>query len=476
MVNEGGGGRKGGWGKCRAEVVSPRESRQAERMEPPTPEQSRQAALQVVERLVANGHRALWAGGCVRDERMGRCPKDYDVATSALPDQTRSLFAKRVEVGAQFGVIVVLDFGPPIEVATFRTDGSYRDGRRPDAVTFSSAEEDAQRRDFTVNGLFYDPLQEKLIDYVGGQADLEARILRAIGDPVSRFREDKLRLMRAVRFAAELDFPVEPATWEAVRAMAPEIGAVSPERIRQELVRTLLCPNRVRGFDLLDESGLMREILPEIEPMKGCDQPPEFHPEGDVYVHTRLMLSLLPERVSLPLVFGVLFHDVAKPVTRTIDETGRIRFNGHDRIGAEMAEAIMTRLRFSRAEIDATVEIVRQHMVFKDVRQMRVAKLKRFMSRPTFEDELELHRVDCTSSHGMLDNYDFLQRKEEEFAGEPLIPKPLITGKDLLALGWKPGPALGEMLAEVQTAQLEGRLKSREEALDWVREPGEEKS
>jgi len=442
-------------------------------METPTPAQARQAATQVVERLVANGHQAFWAGGCVRDELLGRSPKDYDVATSALPDQTRVLFTKRVEVGAQFGVIVVLDFGPPVEVATFRTDGSYQDGRRPDSVSFSSPEEDAQRRDFTVNGLFYDPVEQRVIDYVEGRADLEARILRAIGDPASRFREDKLRLMRAVRFAAELDFPIEPATWEAICAMAAEIRAVSPERIRQELMRTLLCPNRVRGFDLLDQSGLLREIIPEIEPMKGCEQPPEFHPEGDVFVHTRLMLSLLPAQASLPLVLGVLFHDVAKPPTQTVDETGRIRFNGHDRIGAEMAEKIMVRLRFSRAEIEATVEIVRQHMVFKDVQQMRVAKLKRFMSRPTFEDELELHRVDCTSSHGMLDNYAFLQRKEEEFASEPLIPKPLITGKDLLAMGWKPGPALGAVLAEVQNAQLEGRLKTRDEALQWVEANGQ---
>jgi len=439
-------------------------------MEKQDPAKAREAALQVLQRLVASGHTALWAGGCVRDELRGATPKDYDVATSALPHETRALFQKRVEVGAHFGVIVVLDFGPPIEVATFRTDGNYLDGRRPEGVTFSSPQEDAQRRDFTVNGLFFDPLKKEVIDYVGGRADLEQRRLRAIGDPAARFREDKLRLLRAVRFAAELDFPIEPETWQAVCAMANEISAVSPERIRQELVRTLVSPNRLRGFDLLNESGLLEQIIPEMKALKGCEQPPEFHPEGDVFIHTRIMLSLLPkEPVSVPLVFGVLFHDIAKPPTQTVDENGRIRFNGHDRIGAEMTEAIMERLRFSRHEIDDTVEVVRQHMVFKDVKQMRVAKLKRFMARRTFEEEMELHRVDCSSSHGSLDNYDFLREKEEEFASEPLIPKPLITGKDLLAIGWEPGPKLGAMLGEIQNAQLEGRLATREEALDWVK-------
>jgi len=430
----------------------------------------REAALAVVQRLKSAGHEALWAGGCVRDELRGVFPNDYDVATSAVPDESRQLFQKRVEVGAQFGVLVVLDFGAPVEVATFRTDGAYQDGRRPEGVTFTSAEEDAKRRDFTVNGLFYDPERETVIDYVGGQEDLNQQRLRAIGDPHARFREDKLRLMRAVRFAAELDFEIEPATWAAMTAMAAEIGVVSPERIRQELCKTFLSQNRVRGFDLLDASGLLEQILPEVSALKGCEQPPEFHPEGDVFVHTRIMLSLLPETVSLPLVLGVLFHDIGKRPTYTVDDTGRIRFNGHDRVGAAMTERLMERLRFSRDEIEATVEIVRQHMVFKDVQQMRVAKLKRFMSRPTFDEELELHRVDCSSSHGMLDNYVFLQEQSEAFANEPLIPQPLINGRDLIAAGWKPGPLMGEILAEVQTRQLEGALTNREEALSWVQE------
>jgi poly(A) polymerase len=275
--------------------------------------------------------------------------------------------------------------------------------------------------------------------------------------------------LRAIRFATVLDFEIEPSTWEAVVAHAPSIREISAERIREELMRIFMSPQRVRGWDLLDLSGLMGAILPEVATMKGCEQPPQFHPEGDVFKHTRIMLGLLPAEASLPLVFSVLFHDIGKPPTSSVDENGRIRFNGHDRIGAEMTEAVMQRLRFSRAEIDATVEAVRQHMVFKDVPNMRVAKLKRFMARPTFEDELELHRVDCASSHGMMDNYEFLQQKREEFANEPIIPPPLVRGDDLLALGFKPGPKIGEILEAVETRQLEGTLTNREEALGWVK-------
>jgi poly(A) polymerase len=276
-------------------------------------------------------------------------------------------------------------------------------------------------------------------------------------------------MLRAVRFATVLGFEIDPATWAAVVASASSIVQISAERIREELVKIFLSANRARGWDLLDASGLMRAILPELEAMKGCEQPPQFHPEGDVFTHTRIMLGMLPAEASLPLVFSVLFHDVAKPPTAMVDEDGRIRFNGHDRIGAEMTEAIMERLRFSRAEIDATVEAVRQHMVFKDVPNMRVAKLKRFMARATFEDELELHRVDCASSHAMLDNYEFLLKKKEEFANEPIIPPPFVRGDDLIAMGMKPGPKFGEILEAVETRQLEGGLKDREEALEWVK-------
>jgi poly(A) polymerase len=423
----------------------------------------------IVERLQKAGFVALYAGGCVRDRLRGVEPHDYDIATDARPEQVQALFRRTIAVGAHFGVIVVVESGAEYQVASFRADGLYIDGRRPESVVYSSPEEDAQRRDFTVNGLFYDPIPGELIDYVGGQRDLEAKVLRAIGDPVARFREDRLRMLRAVRFAATLDFEVEPETWRAVCENARHIHEVSAERIREELVKIFLAPQRVRGWDLLDQSGLMREVLPEIEALKGCEQPPQFHPEGDVWVHTRLMLSLLPSEVSLPLVFSVLFHDIGKPPTYSVDADGRIRFNGHEKVGATMTEEVMQRLRFPRKDIDATVEAVANHMAFKDVQDMRVAKLKRFMSRPGFEDEMELHRVDCTSSHGMLDNYGFLRAKQEEFANEPLIPPPLITGHDLISLGMKPGPRFREILETVQSRQLEGTLTDREKALEWLK-------
>jgi len=426
-------------------------------------------ARAIISRLRGRGHIAYYAGGCVRDLLRGLPPKDIDIATDARPETVQQLFPRTYAVGAHFGVIVALENGFQFEVATFRSDGAYLDGRRPVQVHFATAEEDAARRDFTINGMFFDPEAGELIDFVGGRADLEARLVRAIGEPADRFAEDRLRMLRAVRFATVLDYQIEAKTWDALQRSTSTITEISAERIREELVRIFMSPHRVRGWDLLDESGLMFAILPEVEAMKGCEQPPQFHPEGDVFKHTRLMLKLLPENVSLPLVLSVLFHDIGKPSTASVDEKARIRFNGHDRVGAEMTEAVMQRLRFSRAEIDATVEAVRQHMVFKDVPKMRVAKLKRFMARPTFEDELELHRVDCASSHRMMDNYEFLLRKREEFANEPIIPPPLLRGDDLVALGLKPGPRFGEILEEVETAQLEGTLRTRADALEWVK-------
>src|SRR5438034_7579978 len=426
-------------------------------------------AREVAARLREQGHIAYFAGGCVRDMVRGLIPKDYDIATDARPEAVQTLFPRTFAVGAHFGVIIVLENGFQFEVATFRSDDAYIDGRHPSAVHFSSPEEDAQRRDFTINGMFYDPVAEEVIDFVGGRADIDAKLVRAIGDPARRFAEDRLRMLRAVRFATVLDCEIDKQTWDALVANASSINQISAERIRDELMRIFLSPNRVRGWDLLDSSGLMGAILPELEAMKGVLQPEQFHPEGDVFVHTRLMLQLLPEEVSVPLVLAVLFHDVAKPVTATVDKTGRIRFIEHDRIGAQMTEAIMRRLRFSGAEIDATIEMVRQHMVFKDAPNMRVAKLKRFMARPTFGEELELHRVDCESSHRILDNYEFLLRKREEFANEPIIPPPLVRGDDLIALGLKPGPKFGEILEAVETRQLEGTLRTRDEALEWVK-------
>jgi poly(A) polymerase len=428
-----------------------------------------QTARDIVARLRDHGHLAYFAGGSVRDLVRGQVPKDFDIATDAKPEQVQALFKHTYAVGAHFGVIVVLENDFQFEVATFRSDGIYIDGRRPVEVHFSSAEEDAKRRDFTINGMFFDPVAEQVIDYVGGRADVEAKMVRAIGEPEQRFAEDRLRMLRAVRFATVLEYEIDEKTWRALSEHAAAIVEISAERIREELVRIFLSPHRVRGLDLLDRGGLLRAILPEMEPMKGCLQPEQFHPEGDVFQHTRLMLELLPEQVSVPLVLSVLFHDIGKPPTATTDETGRIRFNAHDRIGAEMTEQIMERLRFSRAEIDATVEMVRQHMVFKDVPRMRVAKLKRFMARPTFDDELELHRVDCESSHRMMENYEFLLRKREEFANEPIIPPPLVSGDDLIAMGMKPGPRFGEILEAVETRQLEGTLKDRDEALEWVK-------
>jgi len=426
-------------------------------------------AREICARLRQSGYIAYFAGGCVRDMVRGLPPKDFDIATDATPEMVQKLFPNTYAVGAHFGVVVVVEGAVNFEVATFRSDGAYLDHRHPVEVRFSSPEEDAKRRDFTINGMFFDPDTNEVIDFVGGRADVERKIVRAVGDPRQRFSEDRLRMLRAVRFAAVLDYEIDTQTWKALLENATSINEISAERIREELVRIFLSPKRVRGWDLLNQSGLMRVILPEVEAMKGCLQPEQFHPEGDVFEHTRLMLKMLPETVSVPLVFAVLLHDVAKPVTASVDETGRIRFNEHDRIGAAMTESIMERLRFSRAEIDATVEMVRQHMVFKDVPKMRVAKLKRFMARPTFEEELELHRVDCASSHRMMDNYEFLLRKREEFANEPIIPPPLVNGDDLIGLGLKPGPKFGEILEAVETRQLEGALKDREGALDWVK-------
>jgi poly(A) polymerase len=427
------------------------------------------AARNIVRRLREAGHQALFAGGCVRDWLMGKVPHDFDIATSARPEEVQALFPHTVPVGVQFGVVLVVESGREYQVATFRSDGAYLDGRHPMSVTFTSPEGDARRRDFTINGLFYDPIEERVLDFVGGREDLETRTLRAIGNPTERFAEDKLRLLRGVRLATVLDFAIETQTWNAIRAGAPAIRDVSAERIRDELVKIFASPRRVRGFDLLDASGLMAEILPEVLPLKGCQQPPDFHPEGDVFVHTRLMLSLLSENVSIPLVFAALFHDLGKPPTMERDESGRIRFSGHESVSANMTEKIMRRLRFSNEGIEATVEMVQHHMVFKDVQNMRVARLKRFMARPTFDEELELHRVDCLASHGMLDNYEFLKRRREEFASEPLIPAPLVTGHDLIAMGWKPGPKFKTILDAVQVRQLEGSLRTREEAISWVK-------
>jgi putative nucleotidyltransferase with HDIG domain len=429
---------------------------------------SRAAATSLALKLKQAGHTAFFAGGCVRDKLLGLEPKDYDIATSAVPSEVLRLFPGSNVVGAHFGVVIVKHDGHHIEIATFRTDGSYGDGRRPDSVTFSTPDEDAHRRDFTINGLFENPETGEITDHIGGINDLDARILRAIGTPAHRFQEDALRLIRAVRFSTTLGFPIEPVTLAAIRDNAHLLARVSPERIRDEFSKIITSPNRRRGLELLVDTGLISHFLPEVLPLIGCEQPPEWHPEGDVYVHTRIMLEMLAPDAPLDLCLATLLHDIAKPPTRTIDPDGRIRFNGHDALGAEMTIEILTRLRYPNAVIRDAAHMVSRHMQFMNVRQMRKAKLKRFMSEPTFPLEMELHRVDCASSNGFTDNYDFLNEKAEEFSHEPLIPAPLVTGKDLIARGLKPGPRFKEILDEIQTEQLENRLTTREEALDHL--------
>jgi poly(A) polymerase len=423
----------------------------------------------LAKRLKKRGHEALFAGGCVRDRLLGHEPKDYDIATSALPSEVLGIFPGSNEVGAHFGVVIAKHGGHHIEIATFRTDGSYRDGRRPESVTFSNPVEDAQRRDFTINGLFEVPETGEVIDHVGGMADLKAAVIRAIGEPRERFEEDGLRLLRAVRFAARMGFSIEPKTDAALRECAPLLGRISPERIRDEFSKILTSPRRREGVEHLVDTGLIRHFLPELIDTIGCDQPPEWHPEGDVFTHTMIMLEMLESDAPLDLCLAALLHDIAKPPCRSVDPDGRIRFNGHDAMGAEMSETILRRLRYPNHTIDAVVTMVARHMQFMNVQKMRVARLKRFMAEPTFDRELELHRVDCASSNGFTDNYEFLQAREAEFAAEPLIPPPLVTGKDLIKLGLQPGPRFKEILETIQNEQLEGRVLEREAALELLR-------
>ncbi len=428
------------------------------------------AAYATINRLCEGGHTAYFAGGCVRDILIGIEPKDYDIATSATPDEIQAIFPHSNDIGAHFGVILVQADGFPFEIATFRHDGSYQDGRHPEQVTFTNAEEDAARRDFTINGLFQKPNNDEIIDYVEGIQDIEAKQLRAIGNPSKRFQEDALRLMRAIRFATSLNFTIEPTTWTAICEHADLLAQISAERIRDEFNLIITSANRAHGLDLLTESGLMRHIIPEIYDLIGCEQPPQWHPEGDVYTHTRIMLEMLASEPTKELALAVLLHDIGKPATYSYDEgDDRIRFNGHDRVGSEMAQTICQRLKYSKQTTDDVCAMVANHMNFMNVQNMRTAKVKRFMARTTFELEMELHRVDCASSNGFTENYDFLRSKEQEFAAQPLIPPPLINGNDLIAMGMSPGPEFSEILTQIQTAQLEETINSREQALDYAR-------
>jgi poly(A) polymerase len=431
----------------------------------------RELANSICNTLIREGHQAFLVGGCVRDVLLGREPEDYDVSTDATPERVISLFPDAVAVGAQFGVIIVPLDGHKVEVATFRSDIGSADGRHPERVFFSSnPEQDVQRRDFTINGLLMRHDSGEILDFVGGQADLRAGIIRAIGEAVRRFAEDKLRMLRAVRFSARFGFPIEPETFAAIRSHAHEIGQVSAERIREELTKLLTEGGARRGMELLNETGLLQQILPEVAAMQGVEQPPQYHPEGDVWTHTLLMLEGLPAGSSATLAWGALLHDVGKPPTfRPVSETGdRIRFNGHVDVGVRMAEGILERLRFSNQDREQILALIANHMRFKDVSRMRASTLKRFIRLPRFDEHLALHRLDCLSSHRHLDAYDFVRRTLEETPSEEMRPVRLLTGNDLQHLGYQPGPLFSKILRSLEDAQLEGTVRSREEAIAFV--------
>ncbi|HEX4378859.1 MAG TPA: CCA tRNA nucleotidyltransferase [Candidatus Acidoferrum sp.] len=432
----------------------------------------RELAQSICATLQSHGYQALIAGGSVRDLLLKRVPVDFDVATDALPDQVMALFPDSLAVGAQFGVVQVWHGEFKAEIATFRADGDYSDGRRPDQVIYTkSPEEDVRRRDFTINGLLMQPETGEVLDFVGGQSDLKAGLIRAIGDPNRRFAEDKLRLIRAVRFAARFGFAIEPQTLAAIQRRASEISVVSAERLRDELTKILTEGNARRGFELLDETGLLPFVLPEIAAMKGVQQPPQYHPEGDVWTHTLLMIEQLPAGTPATLAWGVLLHDVGKPPTfRPISETGdRIRFDGHAGVGERMGGEICRRFRFSNEDTEQIVALIANHMRFKDVDRMRAATLKRFVRMPRFDQHMELHRLDCTSSHRLLNAYNFIQTMLAETPHEEIHPPKLLTGDDLLAMGYRQGPLLGQILGMLEDAQLEGKVGTREDAAQFVR-------
>jgi len=451
---------------------------------------ARQLAENICQRLRDSGHQAYLVGGCVRDILLGREPADYDVSTDATPDRVQQLFSRSVAVGAQFGVIIVQEDdtaqeegnirqvdrqadSPQVEVATFRSDIGYSDGRHPDRVVYTtSPQEDVKRRDFTINALLLDLATQEVLDYVGGRDDLKAGIIRAIGRADDRFREDKLRMVRAVRFAARFHYAIEATTFAAIAKLAPEIHRVSPERLRDELTKILTEGSARRGFELLDETQLLPQLLPEIERMKGVEQPPQYHPEGDVWTHTLMMLEKLPAGCARTLAWGVLLHDVGKPPTFTppASPDDRIRFDGHAEVGARMAEEICRRFRFSNDETEQIAALVANHMRFKDVPLMKPSTLKRFVRLADFSEHLELHRLDCSSSHGHLENYEFVRRFLEETPPEEVRPPRLVSGNDLIELGLKPGPEFKGLLDAVEEAQLEGSLATHEDALDFIRQ------
>jgi poly(A) polymerase len=434
-------------------------------------------AISIVSALRDRGHKAFLVGGCVRDLLLGREPADYDVTTDATPEDVMRIFPDTYAVGAQFGVVLVplpkslasKDENDVVEVATFRSDIGYSDGRHPDQVRFSKdPREDVERRDFTINGLLLDPVTNKVLDFVGGRKDLEGKTIRTIGDPEHRFAEDKLRMLRAVRFAARFGYEIEPATFRAIQKLASQIEQVSRERVRDELSKMLTESHARRAFFLLDETGLLHEVLPEIEAMKGVEQPQQFHPEGDVFVHTMLLLDKLPHPCPLTLAWGALLHDVGKPATFRV-APDRIRFDGHVDVGVKMAEDICRRLRFSNDDTEQILALVDNHMRFAHVQQMNQSTFKRFVRMPYFDEHLQLHRIDCLSSHGDLTSYNFTREKMAEIPPAAMRPAPLITGDDLIAAGYAPGPQFKKILSAVEDSQLEGRLRNKEEAMAFVR-------
>lgn len=428
---------------------------------------SNQVAEQIVRRLVEAGYQAYYVGGCVRDALLARPVKDIDIATSALPDEVEALFAPHtIPIGKAFGVVLVCIEGESFEVASFRADGLYIDGRRPQSIIYSTPECDAQRRDLTINALYYDPLTHQTVDYTGGIADLESRLLRLIGNPRDRLQEDKLRLLRVIRFASVLNFEIEPETWSAVKEFAKQIHVVSVERIANEIIRTLCeSPYPSRALELLFESGLLQELLPDVCRYRGCRQPPQFHPEGDVWQHTCLMLDAVPNPRTPTLALGILLHDVGKPVTTMMEADGRITFRNHAPVGADMAEKILRDWKLSNDLINQVKDLVLHHMSLASVQAMRPATLRRWLSQPCFPELLELLRLDLLYSTKDLSTWQYVHDAYESFRNEPILPKPYITGHDLIAQGIKPGKALGNKLNQIYDLQLEGKIKSREEAL-----------
>lgn len=426
----------------------------------------KEKALAIIKRLREEGYESYLAGGCVRDMLLGKSPQDYDITTNALPDDIRKIFSQTIPVGAQFGVMLVMMDGQAFEVATFRHDGPYLDGRRPAHVRYGTLEEDILRRDFTVNGMVYDPIEERVIDIVDGRKDLERRTIRAIGNARERFEEDRLRMVRAVRFAANLGFTIEEQTFGAIRELAPTVTDISWERIGEEITRILTEGGARKGFELLDSTGLLKVLLPEIEAMKGVEQSPDYHPEGDVFQHTMLLLDQLQSPTET-LAYGCLLHDVAKPLCVRRDGD-RLTFYGHTEQGAEIAEEILKRLKRSRATWERVVYLVRNHLRHTQAPKMRLSTLKRFLGEENIDELLELTRIDALAANGDLQYYDFCKQRQAELSVEEIHPEPLLRGRDLIAMGFTPGPIFQEILKQVEEAQLGGELVTREEAMTWV--------